>query len=429
MGGIADYSGSLVLQLPLAVATFCAVQPRKDRRFNLVSLAPGDFHRTRVTSIDLDESGAELLGSYESARSFFAAQSQEHWGAYVLGILTVWHRELGWKPSHGLDVLIRSNVPEGCGLSSSAALEVATASAFATAFNLQRDPVDLALDCQRVENLVVGAPCGVMDQMTSVCGKTQRMLKLLCQPAVIQGHVEIPPGLGVWGIDSGVCHSVAGSDYHSVRCAAFMGHRILAEAVGARIEKGPDGIRIPEDPWGGYLANVPVMQFSNELAQLLPEHMSGSEFLDRYGGTVDRATSVDPGHRYPVRAATAHPVYEHQRVHRFADMLAGDAPADLDLGRQMFESHDSYSACGLGTTETNRLVELARQAESQGIYGAKITGGGSGGTVAILGRSDAGDVVNRIASEYGNESGRLARVYTGSSPGAAPFGTVGLHRV
>src|SRR5439155_15401674 len=93
-------------------------------------------------------------------------------------------------------------------------------------------PRELALLCQVVENRIVGAPCGVMDQMTAACGEENRLLALLCQPAELQGQVSLPEEIAVWGIDSGVRHSVAGADYGSVRTGAFMGYRIIADLAG-----------------------------------------------------------------------------------------------------------------------------------------------------------------------------------------------------
>src|SRR6185312_7106864 len=109
---------------------------------------------------------------------------------------------------------------------------------------------------------------------------------------------------------------------------------------------------------------------------------------------------------------------------------ATSQPAGIDdvagrVGALMYESHASYSACGLGSQGTDRLVVLARDAgPARGVFGAKITGGGSGGTVALLTRSSAGDVVQSIAAAYARESGRAVHVFKGSSLGAARFGTI-----
>jgi len=114
-----------------------------------------------------------------------------------------------------------------------------------------------------------------------------------------------------------------------------------------------------------------------------------------------------------------------QQLEAFAGRDAPD-PDDLaaELGALMYESHASYSACGLGSGGTDDLVALARAAGAErGIYGAKITGGGSGGTVALLARADAAGTVEEIAAEYAQRSGRTAYVFSGSSDGAAVFGT------
>jgi L-arabinokinase len=91
----------------------------------------------------------------------------------------------------------------------------------------------------------------------------------------------------------------------------------------------------------------------------------------------------------------------------------------------MCESHTSYSACGLGSDGTDRLVELVLAAGSEnGLFGAKITGGGSGGTVAVFGREDAEPLVREIAARYSAESGRAAHVFADSGPGADETGVL-----
>jgi L-arabinokinase len=101
--------------------------------------------------------------------------------------------------------------------------------------------------------------------------------------------------------------------------------------------------------------------------------------------------------------------------------MGDDALAEM--GRLMVESHRSYSACGLGSEGTDRLVGLVLESgPASGLFGAKITGGGSGGTVAVLGRADAGASVEAVAARYRAETGHPATVFTGSSPGAMAFG-------
>jgi len=97
----------------------------------------------------------------------------------------------------------------------------------------------------------------------------------------------------------------------------------------------------------------------------------------------------------------------------------------VELGRLMYESHESYGACGLGSDGTDRLVNLvAAEGPERGLFGAKITGGGSGGTVAVLGTSRAEAVVRDIAARYQAETGREAAVFTESGPGTAETGVL-----
>lgn len=429
MGGIADYSGSLVLQLPLREATFAAVQ-RVDEPI-LTILSHGGEVNGRTAEFTLPM--ADLPTDYAEARARFARDSHTAWAAYVAGTLLVLAQEKGLRLSGGVRILLSSNVPEGKGVSSSAAIEVAMMQAACSAFGVILPARDLALLCQLVENEVVGAPCGVMDQMTSAAGHAGHLLALLCQPAEVQGHLPLPKELAFWGIDSGVRHSVSGADYGSVRVGAFMGYRIIAQGAGLAVYR--EGVRTQvEDPgWNGYLANISPSEFEQRFAMLLPEQMTGAEFLALYGGTTDFVTQVDPQRIYAVRVPTAHPVYEHCRVRTFAELLSGWEDATegrirsrLDLlGELMYQSHASYSACGLGSAATDRLVDLARSiGPAQGVYGAKITGGGSGGTVAILARAEAETAVRKIAEQYAEETGGRPYVFEGSSPGSAEFGTL-----
>jgi L-arabinokinase len=147
----------------------------------------------------------------------------------------------------------------------------------------------------------------------------------------------------------------------------------------------------------------------------------GAEFLKRYQGTSDSVTRVQPDRVYAIRQPTAHPIYENARVNRFQELLTNplDEATLTEMGELMYASHESYSACGLGSTGTDRLVEMVRAAgPAVGLYGAKITGGGSGGTVAVLGRKEAADEVEEIARRYANETGHAKYVFSGSSSGA-----------
>ena len=423
MGGIADYSGSLVLELPLEAATFVAAQQTSDGCVSVRSLVLGADADVSIPLAELDEPN-ELALAHDPRR---------RWAAYLLGAVPVLLRERGVRVEGGLRLLVDSSVPLSKGVSSSAALEVAAMSAICGVVSAILEPRDLALLCQRVENVVVGAPCGVMDQMTSVYGERDRLLAILCQPAELEGQVALPSGLEVWGIDSGIRHEVGGADYTGVRVGAFMGYRLIAAAARLPVKEIGNGrVDIVDHRWRGYLANVTPASWESQYRDIVPEVADGASFLRGFGGISDPVTRVDPTRSYRVRSATAHPIYEHHRVQLFRQLLEEGAPKEDDrvmLGELMYQSHESYGACGLGSSGTDCLVALVREAgPATGLYGAKITGGGSGGVVAVLARAGSRAAVESIAREYERLTGRPAMVLGGSSEGAARFGIVRLHQ-
>ncbi len=428
MGGIADYSGSLVLEMPLREAARVALQRDRARVLRIVSLGGEATGRSAAVTVPLDvlgESGRPV--EYDVARAWFRREPSSQWAAYVAGAFLVLMGERGAEFAEGARILISSDVPEGKGVSSSAALEVAAMQAVAAAYGIALDGRDLAILCQKVENLVVGAPCGVMDQMTASCGRADRLLSLLCQPAELKGFMPVPGDIAFWGLDSGERHAVAGADYGTVRTGAFMGYRMIAALAGLEATEGhSDGhVRVVDPTWRGYLANVGPAAFEASYAARLPERMDGFMFLAQYDGTTDPVTRVLGGESYPVRQPTAHAIYEHARVQEFSRLLEDETTEDRPgrLGRLMYDSHASYRACGLGSPGTDRLVELVRATgPAGGLFGAKITGGGSGGTVAVLGRRSAEATVLAVAEAYQRERGYRPHVFFGSSPGAMLFG-------
>jgi galactokinase len=409
MGGIADYSGSLVLQLPLAAAATATTQltstPEVVVRTTSVDAGGGESEvRLRL---------ADLIDDYAAVRARFSVSRERRWAGYIAGAITVLYLERGVRFTGGVRWLLDSAVPAGKGVSSSAAIEVAAMHALAGLLppGAIRDARELALLCQRVENLVVGAPCGVMDQMTAAAGRKDRLLALLCQPAELQPDVDIPEDVEFIGIDSGIRHEVTGADYASVRAAAFMGHRIIGAMRGTPVD---------------YLANVGVTAWEARYREVVPEHLRGADFLREYGASADAVTTIDPARTYAVRQATAHPIYEHARVREFRTLLE-TRPLTEDalrgMGDLMYASHASYSASGLGSSGTDGLVEMVRAAgPARGLYGAKITGGGSGGTVAVLARRGSRSAIDAIATEYARETGRASTILSGSSNGAVAHG-------
>ncbi|KAL3147999.1 hypothetical protein ABBQ38_014294 [Trebouxia sp. C0009 RCD-2024] len=452
MGGIGDYSGSLVLQKPTAEACHaaCQLHPMDKQRvlphiqnrhkghkpkpvLRVVSFHADDTNRSPTFDMDLTEllqDGQPI--SYSQAKAYFKSDPATSWAAYVAGPLVILMHELGLRYPQGISLLLSSAVPEGKGVSSSAAVEVAVMQALCAAHGLHVEGRHLALLCQKVENYIVGAPCGVMDQMASALGQEQALMAMSCQPAEVEPEVPIPPHLKFWGLDSGVRHSIGGADYASVRAGAFMGLRIMNQL---QAEQGLE-------PLGnGYLCSVRPSVYAQHFEEHLPESIKGIDFLTKYHHHYDQATQVSEDGVYAVRQPTAHAVNENHRVRCFRQMLLGplDTPDHLtNLGDLMYQSHAGYSRCGLGSDGTDRLVALVRQEQAMArrhqeppvLYGAKITGGGSGGSVCILGAAtaEAEQAVQRIVSRYAEETGFVPYEFRGTSMGASRFGHLRLTR-
>jgi L-arabinokinase len=424
MGGIADYTGSLVCQMPLALATAALVQRRTDRWLVIKSYnSPADVNSGptsfRISLDDFYGSGSLLEDSAIRVRF----TGRDHWAAYVAGIFWVLakHRHLTGR-TNGANICCYSNVPIGAGLSSSAALEVAALNAVAGAYHLTLDPVETAVLAQKVENQIAQAPCGIMDQMASVLGRKGKLLLLKCQPHTLIGYEDLPEGTTVAAISSGVKHSVAGSAYTRVRVAAFMAHAIITAMARE--------LGLKADPTGGYLANVRPGFYRRYLRPMLPRAMSGQDFLRRYGRTADTVTQINPAEQYAIRAAAEHHIMENQRVERFVTTLkaaAQDRKGNLRrAGRLMLAAHASYThRVELGCRETDFLVRaVVDGGRNGGFYGAKATGGGGGGSVAIL-MEDSPQyhgILADIVRAYSQKFSTPALVIRGSGPGASELG-------
>jgi len=283
---------------------------------------------------------------------------------------------------------------------------------------LKLDGARLARLGQMAENYVVGAPCGIMDQIAVASGRRDKLTHILCRPGQIVGEVEIPPGTGFVGINSMVRHSVAGNAYGNVRIGAFMGKKIINEI---RARTGRAALN--------YLTEISTAEFRAEYQAEIPDAILGSEFLARCKTHDDPVTTVQPDATYRVAGPTRHPIGENERVLQFIAALQaaaqGDERARVNAGDMMYAAHESYQEnCRLSVPEVNFLVEAVRKrGPENGLYGAKITGGGTGGTVAVFGKIAAlKEHIPQIAVEYSRRVGTMPDIFEGTSPGAIEFG-------
>jgi galactokinase len=416
MGGIADYSGSLVLQMPIKERTTVKLSKTQNGQIKIISRDAGDDGGEFLCPVtDIFQSDAVL--DYKIIREKVLNRTGGQWAIYVAGCIAVFFK-FNKINFNGADILIESEVPLGKGVSSSAAIEVATFKALYKAYGITPEGTELPVRAQMAENLLVGAPCGLMDQLASYFGEQGKLLPILCQPDEVYPSIEIPNDLSFVGIDSGIKHAVRGASYSDVRTAAFMGYTIIAKQLGCNEKDLADAVKNGRErmPYGGFLANIVPSEFQHQFEKNLPEEMEGKIFIDQYKIIIDPVTNVFPDKIYRIRQCALHPVYENSRVNSFMNLLQSlkdvNATADRKLiiqkiGALMYLSHESYSACGLGNDHTDEIVSMAKElGPEHGIYGAKITGGGSGGTVCVLayeakGKLAAKDLFRRYADKNG----------------------------
>ena len=404
MGGIADYSGSLVAEMPIAQAAVCAAQRDASSGAVIVRTANADTEGLEAEVI----LPAEVFTNPVSLLRFLRERDMSvRWAGYVAGCVSLLRAEGLIPRGVGARFFLNSDVPLGAGVSSSAAVEVASMRAVCAAFNIPMTDLELARLCQRVENDVMDAPCGIMDQVTSVMGSAGELLLLLCQPHTVQGTIALPADWSVFGLDSRVKHSVRDDNYVGVRVAAFMGYKILSD----RAKSG----------FGGYLANLTPTEYdrltASETASRNDDGQRVSRPTRRYLRHGNSGTSQTVSIRFGRQPST-------RSTKIFACIVLWTAyvrearPHFVRRAILFLTSHRSYSACGLGAPETDLLVELA-YAQGETVAGAKITGAGSGGTVCILcKKADEERIAQAIITAYAEKTGITPRRIRGTSPGA-----------
>jgi galactokinase len=427
MGGNVDYTGGLVFEATIREATWGAVQLRDDRR--VVFWDPQMAERGWQDKVEFE---FDALTDVAAVRRMVNADPRVRWTAYALGNFFLLAQRYPHAVKTGANVYLQSEVPLNKGVSSSAAVEIAVMKPAALAYGIDLNGIELAEACQWVENVIAESACGIMDQAAATLGDEDYVLPLLCQPCQPFPLVRLPEALHCWAVDSGVSHAVTGIEYEAARAAAFMGYKLICDWEGLPVIEDAHS-RIPRftDPrWRGYLSEVTPSVFRSKYELRLPERMPGSEFLREGQFHPDPFTTVRPEIQYRVRNCARYAIEENQRIQLFVELARGAAAHASEtayglMGDLMFQSHYSYTECGLGNGATDLLVELVReQGAAAGLYGAKVTGGGAGGTVAILGQRNAKEAFERVVRAYAEARHIEPYVIDGSSMGADRFGVI-----
>jgi galactokinase len=291
-----------------------------------------------------------------------AGAPRKHWSDFIRGVAAVLQAE-GHRLS-GANLLIRGQVPMGAGLSSSASLEVPTALALLSVSQSGALPLDLAKMCQRAEHEYVGTRCGLMDQFIAVFGLPGHALLLDCRTLNYQA-LPISCSVRLVICNSMVRHQLASGEYNRRRADCETGVQLLRR-------------RVP---------NVTALR-------------------DVTLGDLEKYRRDFPE---PVYRRCRHVICENERV-----LGAGDALTSADLtrfGQLMAESHRSLREdYEVSCRELDVLVEIASACE--GVYGARMTGGGFGGCTINLVRSDSVESFqSRIAEAYERETGIIPDTY------------------
>ena len=336
IGEHTDYNDGFVLPIAIDRATWIALGPRRDERVVAYSL---DFEQ----AVDFDLRG-------------FTKQN-EGWGEYLKGV--AWALQQAGYALRGWEGVVAGDVPIGAGLSSSAALELATARAFAAASDLPWDAASMARLGQRAENEWVGVNCGIMDQMISAAGKADHALLIDCRTLDSQ-PVPLPPDAAIVVLDTATRRGLVDSAYNERRAQCEAAARFF-------------GVRALRD------VDLP--------------------------GFEARAGQLDE----VIRRRARHVVTENDRTLQAAEaMRRGDAAG---LGRLMDASHASLrDDFEVSSGELDAMAACARRHPA--CFGARMTGGGFGGCAVALVRAGAArDFSAEVAPAYRSVTGLTPSIY------------------
>jgi galactokinase len=345
IGEHTDYNAGFVVPLAIERYVVVAAAAPRDR-------VAGDL-RVRVHSTLLGETAEFSLDNLEPAR--------RDWTSYIRGTLAGC-MERGMAPG-ALDVLVDSNVPLGGGLSSSAALEVATATLGEAVTGQTMDPVDKARLCQKAEHVYANMPCGIMDQFSSALGAAGKLLLIDCRTETAELVSLDDPDVAVLVINSNVKHELTGSEYPERRAACEQAAKLL----------GVEALR-----------DVTTDELQSRQGDLSP-------LLFR---------------------RARHVVGENERTIQAAEALqAGDWTT---VGELMYASHNSLrDDYEVSCAELDALVEIAAGIGAEGgVIGSRMTGGGFGGSTVSLVESDrVREIAEQICGEYERRVGRAATAF------------------
>lgn len=341
-----DYNGGKVLPVAIDLGTYAVVRKRTDRM-------------VRVTSLNF-----ESLGIIEFALDDIAHKHENDWANYPMGVFyTMQHA--GYIMPHGFDILYMGDLPNGAGLSSSASIEVLTATIVNDTFGLGVKPEEVALLCQKSENTFNGVNCGIMDQFSIAVGKVDHALLLNCDTL---DYEQVPAVLG---------------DYRIV----IVNTNKKRGLVDSEYNKRREECEIA-------LETLKKVKSINALCDL-----STKDFLEISELLTDDA----------VYKRAYHAVVENERTTKGKEALvSGDLIA---FGEWMYRSHDSLrNHFEVSCVELDTIVDICRTV--RGVLGARMTGAGFGGcAIALVHEARIHGFIKTVSEQYKASTGLNADFY------------------
>jgi galactokinase len=338
------------------------VFPMGIERYTVIAASPSALRRAHIVSAD---TGGDVIIDLDGP----VTRGQPAWSNYIRGVIAGFQKLNVAIP--GFDAIVMSSVPMGGGLSSSAALEVSTATLLEAASNHRLDPVQKALLCQKAEQDFAGVPCGIMDQFTSVMAREGHLLLLDCRSRTTDLVPLSKPELSVLIINSNVKHELTGGEYAERRsqcedAAQALFKVSLRDATLADLNLGRPRM-------------TPLI------------YQRAHHVITEIARTTEAAREMRAGHW-------------------------------SKLGQLMYASHDSLrDDFAVSCAELDLLVDLAKNlGEAQGVYGSRMTGGGFGGcTVSLVATRSVDSICEQIGTAYQKKIGITPTMFVSRPAGGA----------
>ena len=335
LGNHTDYNEGYVFSAAIDKGTFFAVSPADDDKVSLVALDLGETYETTLGAVKKVEAGAT-------------------WANYPLGTFNWLFDGKPAAAGKGFKAVFGGNIPLGAGLSSSAALEMATALALAKVYGIEKDLTSLAKIGQKAEHTFAGCPCGLLDQASSLYGKDGALVKSDFRYCKFE-NVDMGPTVAFMMVKSNAKHALVDGAYASRRQACEDAAKYFAGVLRKPVT---------------HLRDVTMAEWV------------------LYRGGLSETTAK----------RAVHPIGEDERVLQGAELLAkGDLKG---FGALMYDSHESSrnwfeNSC----EELDAIVDAAKAIPE--VYGARLSGGGFGGSCCLLVDPSAADAIAaRISKEY-----------------------------